>query len=117
MSRKLNLDALPAGRFLYSTDSRAGASIYEGRIVEQLPDPEKEGAWLKLDEGSSEWIWSGDVRIEALFPTAEEMQAKAFAAAAESAKPEPKPEAKPEQKGAKETKVIKLPEKADKPKA
>jgi hypothetical protein len=111
MSRKLNLDALPAGRFLYRVDSRSSASIYEGRIVEQLADPEKEGAWLKLDANSSEWIWSGDVRIEALFPTPEEMQAKAFAAAAQSAS---KPEPKPEQKAAKETKdskVVKLPEK------
>lgn len=109
MSRKLDLKALPAGRFLYTTETRTGAAIYEGRIVERLNDPAGDGAWLKLDEGSTQWVWSGDVMIEAEFPTAKEVQA-----AAAEAKPEPK-----EQKGtkeAKDSKVVKLPEKADKPK-
>jgi len=63
MSKKIDLNALPGGRFLFRPESSGTAPILEGRILERQGDPEKEGAWLKLADGDA-WHWSADLWIE-----------------------------------------------------
>lgn len=60
---KLNLTALPPGRFLYTINGSGG--IYEGRILDRQMDPDGAGQYLKLDE-SGQWHWSNDVWLEHL---------------------------------------------------
>ncbi len=87
---KLNLLALPPGRFLYQIHGTG--PICEGRILDRQPDPDGEGEWLKLDE-SGLWHWSGDVWIEHLFP--EPKPAMAVLPAKPAIAPAPKLKSKP----------------------